>query len=271
MHILALDDTNQPAALSYLRRAPYRNGILLSNVTQLRTQCDVLVAFRAEQVVGVATHYRPLPFLNLVFAVDHDGIVPALLAALVDRVPRLHNASIVSILPEVRVQQLAPYVHVDALEFELQMAVEPETLRDRPASHVRRLTASDLPAMQDLAQAASLTAWVDDTLQNGPAFGAFVNNSLVSMAGTHYATTDVIEIGHIATHPAHRRQGHAAACVAALCKVCIGLAPRVYLMVLEHNTPALATYRSLGFQPIERFGLVTYQLSTSAEHLDEHH
>lgn len=260
MLILPLDDTIQPAALSYLRRAPYRNGILLSNVTQLRAYCDVLVAFSNGQVVGIATHYRPLPFLNLVFAVDYEGALPSLLAAMRDSVPRMDAEAIISIIPELRVHQLLPYVQVEELKFELQMAVEPETLRDRPASHVRRLTADDLPAMIALSRAARLTAWVDDVLNHGPAFGAFVDGTLVSMAGIHYATTDVIEIGQVATHPDYRRQGHAAACIAALCKTCFALAPRVYLLVLEENAPAIATYRSLGFQPIERYGMITFRL-----------
>jgi len=260
MLIIPLDDTNQPAALSYLRRAPYRNGILLSNVTQLRAHCDVLVAFSNGQVVGVATHYRPLPFVNLVFAVDHEGVLPSLLAAMGDSVPQLQAAPVVGILPELRLQQLLPYVQIEELKFELQMAVEPETLRDRPADHVRRLGEGDLPAMAELARRARLTAWVDDVLQHGPVFGAFTEGELVSMAGTHYATVDVIEIGHIATHPDYRRRGYASACTSALCKTCFSLAPRVYLMVLEDNTAAIATYRSLGFKPIERYGMVTFRL-----------
>jgi ribosomal protein S18 acetylase RimI-like enzyme len=260
MHVQPLDDENQAAVVKFLRRAPYRNGILLSNVTQLRAQCEVMVASNHNQIIGVATHYRPLPFMNLVFAIEHKDILPPLIEAMGERVSELQNSSVIAILPEIRLQQLLPFVEAEALEFELQMAVEPETLREAASSQVRRLKKTDLPEMNQLAHDAGLTAWVDEVLDVGPSFGSFEGERLVSMASTHYATTDVIEIGHVATHPDFRRKGHARACVSALCKSCFGLAPRVYLMVLEHNTAAIATYRSLGFQAIERFGMITFRL-----------
>lgn len=260
MHVQPLDDENQAAVLKFLRRAPYRNGILLSNVTQLRAQCEVMVAINHDQIIGVVTHYRPLPFMNVAFAIEHRDILPPLLEAISDRVDQLQNARISALLPEIRLQQLLPFVEAESLEFELQMAVEPETLREVATPDVRRLKKQDLPLMNQLAQDAGLTAWVDEVLDVGPAFGAFADGRLVSMASTHYATTDVIEIGHVATHPDYRRRGFARMCLSALCKTCFGLAPRVYLMVVETNSPAVATYRSLGFQPIERFGMISFRL-----------
>jgi predicted GNAT family acetyltransferase len=82
----------------------------------------------------------------------------------------------------------------------------------------------------------------------------------VAMAATHFATPDVVEIGHIATHPDYRRRGYASACTAALAQTAFKLSPRVFLMVLEQNQPALAAYKRLGFRSIERFYLMRFQL-----------
>ena len=260
MRIEPLDDTNQPAALAYLRRLPYRNAMLLSNVTQLRRQCDVVVARGSDDVVGVATHYRALPFLNLIFAVEFGELLPPLLTAMGEAVPALRAGAITGVMPALRAAQLVPYVELESIKEELQMVVEPETLRERAGDGVRRLVADDGPAMAELARLGPLTAYTDDLLDHGPAFGAFADGRLVAMAGTHFATPDVIEIGHVVTHPGYRRRGFAAQVTSAVARACFALAPRVYLMVISDNAPAVATYRALGFQPLERFAIMRYRL-----------
>jgi predicted GNAT family acetyltransferase len=115
--------------------------------------------------------------------------------------------------------------------------------------------------MGDLALAAGLTVWHGGTLELGPAFGCFADGRLVAMAATHFTSVDVIEIGHIATHPDYRRRGYASACPAALARAALGLAPRVFLMVMADNTPALATYKRLGFHTVERFYMTRFVLS----------
>jgi ribosomal protein S18 acetylase RimI-like enzyme len=256
-----LDDVWQPAAVAYLRRSPYRNAIPLSNVTQLRPRCEVVVAHNGAAVLGVASHYRDLPFPGLAFAAELDEALPPLLAALAERVPALRAATLGTVLPEVRLRQLAACAAVEAVEPELQLVVEPETLRAVDSPLVRRLQPADLPAMSALATVGGLMAWRSEVLGHGPAFGAFDGGRLVAMAATHFATPDVIEIGNIVTDPAYRRRGLASACTSALAAACFGLAPRVYLMVMAENAGALEAYRALGFWPAERFAFVRFRLA----------
>src|SRR5262249_1261226 len=68
MHIEPLTPQNQPAVLAYLRAAPYRNALPLSNATQLRARCDVLVAEQGGAILGAASTYHDLPWPNLTFA-----------------------------------------------------------------------------------------------------------------------------------------------------------------------------------------------------------
>ena len=50
------------------------NALPLSNATQLRARCDVLVAEELGRVRGVASTYHDLPIPNLTFAVrSSDG------------------------------------------------------------------------------------------------------------------------------------------------------------------------------------------------------
>jgi ribosomal protein S18 acetylase RimI-like enzyme len=260
MHITPLNHDNQPAALAYLRGAPYRNALPLSNITQLRAHCDALVAEQRGRVVGVASTYHDLPIPNLTFAAASGDIAGALLHELADRNPRLWEQTY-ALLPLDRRDQLGRFAQIFEAPVEYQMAIEPETLGTFDRWPTRRLTRADLAQMDELARAAGLTVWHSSALALGPAFGCFADGQLVAMAATHFVTADVIEMGHIATHPDHRRRGYASACTAALARAVLGLAPRVFLMVMADNAPALAAYKRLGFRTIERFYLTRFLLS----------
>jgi len=257
----ALDERWLPEALAYLRRSPYRNALPLSNITQLRQQCDVVLVHSAGSVQGVASHYRDLPFLGLTFVAELDDAMPLLVGALAERVPALRGASLTTVIPEQRVRQLATCAVFESLETEYQMVVEPETLRPVHSPLVRRLRPNDLPAMGALAALGKLVAWRPEVLSHGPAFGAFAGDELVAMAATHFATPDVVEIGNIVTHPQQRRRGLASACTVALAQACFSLAPRIFLMVMAGNDAAFAAYRALGFWPAERYAFARFRLT----------
>jgi ribosomal protein S18 acetylase RimI-like enzyme len=261
MRITPLNSDNQSAALTYLRAAPYRNALPLSNITQLRIYCDAVVAEQGGAVVGVATTYHDLPIPNLTFAAASGDIVGALLHELADRNPRLWEEPIYALLPLDRRDQLARFAQILEAPIEYQMAIEPEILTVAGRWPTRRLTRADVAEMDELARAAGLMVWHSSALALGPAFGCFVDGRLVAMAATHFATADVVELGHIATHPDHRRRGYASACAAALARSAFVLAPRVFLMVMADNAPALATYKRLGFRTIEQFYLTRFLLT----------
>jgi ribosomal protein S18 acetylase RimI-like enzyme len=258
---VTLDETWQTAALAYLRRSPYRNALPLSNITQLRQHCDVVLVHSGGLVQGLASHYRSLPFLGLTFVAELDEAMPPLLGALAELVPALRDSPLTTVIPEQRVRQLATCAVFDSLEIEYQLVVEPETLRPVASPMVRRLRADDLPAMGELAALGELVAWRPEVIAHGPAFGAFDGPALVAMAATHFATPDVVEIGNIVTHPAYRRRGLASACTSALAQACFSLAPRVFLMVMAENSAALAAYSALGFWPAERYAFARFRLT----------
>jgi ribosomal protein S18 acetylase RimI-like enzyme len=260
MNISPLNPDNHTAALAYLRAWPYRNALPLANATQLRARCDVLVAEERGRVVGVGSTYHDLPLNNLTFAAQGGRAAGALIAALADRNPRLRSGAAIALLPAERRDQLAGHASVLSSEVEYQMVAEPEVLRAPETHQPRRLGASDLPAMAALAGAAGLISWHAGALALGPAFGCFDGERLIAMAGTHFATPEVIEIGYVATDRDFQRQGYASACTAALAQAAFRLAPRVFLMVLERNEAAIAVYKRLGFHTLERLYLTHFTL-----------
>jgi ribosomal protein S18 acetylase RimI-like enzyme len=259
MEISAYSSDLHDAVLAHLRAMPYQNAIVLSNVTQLRSRCDVLVAHEQGRVMAVASTYHDLPIANLVFTARNAPLARAMIDKLVQRTPRLQQETIWALLPEDRYHVLQQCFTVEAAPIEYQMGVEPETLRIRDHVPTRRLTAADLPAMNHLAEAAGLSVWDETALDLGPFFGCFVDDTLVAMAGTHFITPEAIEIGHVACHPDHRRRGYASVCVSALTQAAFALSQRVFLMVIAENTPALEAYKQLGFRLIDRFYLSTFK------------
>src|SRR5262245_18131677 len=107
MQISPLSSDSHAPALAYLRAAPYRNALPLSNITQLRSRCDVLVAEEHGRIYGVASTYHDLPIANLTFAVESSDVAGALIAALADRTTRLRTESAWALLPTERRDQLA--------------------------------------------------------------------------------------------------------------------------------------------------------------------
>lgn len=265
MQVSPLTTHTQPAALAYLRAAPYRNALPLANISQLRGRCDVVVAEQQGRVAGVASTYRDLPLPNVTFAARSAAAVGALLHALAERNPHLWEQPAYALLPQERRDQLARFAEILEAPVEYQMAIEPETLAASGRWPVRRLGAADLDQMNELARVASLKVWHERALALGPAFGCFAGERLVAMAATHFATPEVVEIGHIATHPDYRRRGYATACTAALTRAAFGLTSRVYLMVMADNLPALAAYRQLGFRAVEPFHLTRFRLKRNGE------
>jgi len=265
MHISPLTAHSQQAALAYLRTAPYRNALPLSNITQLRGRCDALVAEQNGKVVGVASTYHDLPIPNITFAARSAHVVGALLHELAERNPHLWEQPSYALLPQERRDQLAHFAHILEAPVEYQMAIEPETLNGNDRWPTRRLGNADLDEMNELARVAGLSVWHHSALALGPAFGCYADGRLVAMAATHFATGDVVEIGHIATHPGYRRRGYATACTAALTRAAFGLASRVFLMVMADNPPALAAYKQLGFRTVEPFYLTRFLLTRDGE------
>ena len=255
MRLRPLTDSTQPAVLDYLRGAVYRNALLIANASQLRSRCDVVAALDGSRVVAVASTYADLPLPNLSFAADSDRTLSPLLDMLVTRNPRLQHQVVWALLPADRCEQLRRHADVIGSEPECQMVTAAGLLRSVTRPGVRALGAADAPQTEALAKKTGLAVWHRNTLTVGPSFGCFVDGMLVAMAATHFATPDIVEIGHIATHPDHRRRGYASACIAALTEAAFALAPRVFLMVLESNRPAMSTYERMGFRTIDRLYL----------------
>jgi len=152
-------------------------------------------------------------------------------------------------LSEEAVEALRPHFTIDVHGILAYMSVKRVTRAGLVP--VVELGAADLAEIERLQRAANPEGgfFEPDMLRAGPYLGIRRDGDLVAMAGTHTwsPAEKVAVLGNIATHPAHRRQGLAAAVTAALCARLGSTVDVIGLTVDVANTAAIRCYAGLGF------------------------
>jgi ribosomal protein S18 acetylase RimI-like enzyme len=133
------------------------------------------------------------------------------------------------------------------------------------------LGSADLPALLELFSTDPVAGdfFHPGLLGTGLYLGRRDGGALVSVAGLHVIdeANRVAAIGNVATHPAHRRRGHARAVVATLCHRLLERVDVVGLNVREVNVAARDLYLGMGFRlalPYEEAELVRRNGGASA-------
>jgi len=205
------------------------------------------VAWERDRPLAVALEYSglsPQPLFVMgepegVAAVLRDVVHPgaAYLAALP---PHLSAASSV-----YRVQPGPPMV---------RMWVDRSTFRPQPGAAARLLPAevSELNRLYNLGFGAWLPA---ESIANGVYYGVRVGGRLVAAAGTHVISEEagLAAVGNVMTQRDFRGRGYAKVTTSAVTQELLRTCDQVVLNVRSDNPPALAAYRTLGYQEHCRF------------------
>ncbi len=118
---------------------------------------------------------------------------------------------------------------------------------------VQQLKISDLPALSALYAVAYPENWFDPRmLETGQYYGIWQGNCLISVAGIHVYSPHyrVAALGNITTHPQYRGMGLGTLVTSCLCQSLRNSVDRIGLNVHAENSPAIACYRKLGFEPV---------------------
>ena len=140
----------------------------------------------------------------------------------------------------------------------------PEDVKDRQSrqyTKVFRLTAADIPALQELYNSSYPGNWFEpDMLPINCYYGIFEGNDraqkLLSAAGTHVFSPEcrAAALGNICTHPDFRGRGFSSAVTAELCSALVSMGIRVGLNVRQDNQAAVQCYKHLGFSVCAEYG-----------------
>jgi RimJ/RimL family protein N-acetyltransferase len=136
---------------------------------------------------------------------------------------------------------------------QLRMAVTGASWRpplSTPARGVQRLAPADVPALTELYQQNSESAFSADLYPGAVFFGVYDGDHLIAAGGTHALVPAhrIAVLGNIFTAPPARGQGYATAITAALVATLLeqDISP-VVLNVFEDNRTAIHVYQQLGF------------------------
>jgi len=89
-----------------------------------------------------------------------------------------------------------------------------------------------------------------DLIKNMPTYGVFVDNKLVSYAGSFIQLPQVWMIGGVYTHPNHRNKGYATLAISAVTEEALAKAETAALFVRSDNYPAIRVYEKIGYRKI---------------------
>ena len=152
---------------------------------------------------------------------------------------------------------LADTYRVDSRGPHLKMALtDPTPLATVDTSAAVALTPADADEVRALYAASYPGAWFSPPmLSAGYVTGIRVDGRLASVAGAHVFSPRyrVAAVGGIATHPAHRNRGLAAAVTARLCSSLLPRVDHLGMNVRANNTAAVTCYTRLGFRPVAEY------------------
>jgi len=89
-----------------------------------------------------------------------------------------------------------------------------------------------------------------DWMTRMPLYGLFINDELVSYAGSFLQLPQVWMIGGVYTRPDHRGKGYATQVTAAVTEEALRNAEAAALFVRSDNYPAIKAYEKIGFRKI---------------------
>ena len=200
-----------------------------------------LISYQSELSVGCAMARRYLPGVN-VFASARDDSADALAAL----------AGLVSPGGCVYVLQV-PAIEVPAQLTLIRSAagvqmVAAKVLSAAADEDIVRLGSEDAAEMLALARLTEPGPFLERTHVMGRFFGIRLDGRLAAMAGERMRFPGYTEVSGVCTHPDFRGRGLARRLSAAVAAGIETRGERPFLHAWKTNLPALALYRSLGFE-----------------------
>ena len=131
----------------------------------------------------------------------------------------------------------------------LRMSVSAESFR--PAhGDARRLRRENIGAVNALQSSEGFGFYSAAVLAEGAYYGVYVDQRLVSMAGTHAVAPSqgLALVGNVMTHPRYRGQGYGTIATSAVTAELLKTCPDVLLTVNANNEAAIRLYERLGYR-----------------------
>jgi len=249
-----------------LKRDPLANPILLADLTQLRTSCDFLVSLRGNtKLRGALAVTRHLPFTAIALSDMSAGTLVELMGSALE-LPQ-YKSGVFCCLASSRQRKLiksVSFIRWEMPEFRYALAQDA-----RPASSttqlgegldLRELSVKDAAAVVALYDAVPPVAFSPKALELGPWVGVESGEDLIGVAGVHFSTPWVTELGHAATHAKFRRMGCARALLSRQIELLADKTKHITACCFQESIGPQNLLESLGFKRHEQVWLIEFSV-----------
>jgi GNAT superfamily N-acetyltransferase len=159
-------------------------------------------------------------------------------------------------IPVAHIDLVAEHARVEQRTAMWRMRLEPAAFAPERVAPALRLSADDVPALQELFKDGEAHHEAPDffapwMVKQGVYFGVFEDGALVAAAGTHLVAeqTGVAAVGNVYTRRDRRGRGLAHQTTGAVAASLLSRSiPTIVLNVNQRNATALQVYEALGFR-----------------------
>lgn len=257
----AVDDLTEK-----LKRDPLANPLLLANLTQLRSSCDVLVSLKGgSKLKGVLAVTRHLPITAIAFSdMSAETFVELMGNAL--ELPQCRSGIFCCLASSLRRKLIksVSFLKWEIAEVRYDLAENarrgPFTTQLNKGLTLREISVEDADAIVSLYDEVPAVAFSRKAIELGPWVGVFSGQDLVGVAGVHFSTPWVTEIGHAAVLSKFRRMGCARSLLARQIELLADKTEHIIASCFQENLAPQNLLEAMGFKRHEQVWLMEFSL-----------
>jgi len=247
LRIEKVDGHNKQCVIDFLRFDVVHHVFAFYDILYEPQHTSMYVAFGNEGLKGYVLEYTALDFPSVILEGESRAA-----ERLLDYAPR--DRFIMHIPPDLlqAVKRKFPSANCYVENWMLVKKGDANLLR---SIFTRRLQTADASKLAKLLSAreerpTGVEKRYLDWISRMPIFGVFLNEELVSYAGSFLQLPQVWMIGGVFTHPNHRNKGYATLATSAVTEEALRNAEAAALFVRSDNYSAIAAYGKIGYKKV---------------------
>lgn len=245
---MEIKENNKQTLLDSLKSDPVKHAFALYDLQHDFEHTIVHMAFENEKLRGYILVYTALDWISIILECENS-----VADKLIEQAPE--NRFIMHAPPELLPIIKAKFPNAKHY-VESWMVVKKGEVNLFKSPHARNLCTE-----KDGAQLAKLLSTRKDRPETNakkcyelicrmPTYGVFIDNELVSYAGSFIQMPQIWLIGGVYTNPKHRNRGYATLATSAVTEEALKNAETAALFARIDNYPALRAYEKIGYRKI---------------------
>jgi len=248
LHVQPLTESLEKQFASYLDEDRVLHIFTIYDLRRARDKTEVWLALRQDRIASYLFEYDK----RIVHAHGDAEGVPCLLRVIDINEPIFiiepqHLAAVEKVFEPVQPTDSASKGRITTYYV---MTAKADTFRPLIKHRVKKLNLDDLDEVSR-SLGAEYRERAETAVQRGMAFGAYENETLVSLATVPEILEEAALIRGVYTAPSLRSRGLATSACSALAVELMGVGKTPVLWVAEDNIPARKVYEKIGFERTE--------------------